>query len=73
RTSKPTNATTHLQRHTFNDTPSFRFARSHDLTRHIQTHTRERPHVCPRCHRQFARRDALRRHERVDAQGGKHC
>ncbi|KAI9014811.1 hypothetical protein BC832DRAFT_546536 [Gaertneriomyces semiglobifer] len=41
------------------------FSRSHDLARHILTHTQERPYECARCGRRFARRDALRRHDKV--------
>jgi hypothetical protein len=40
----------------------------------MRTHSKEKPHICHACGKTFARRDALRRHERMDAEGKKiHC
>ncbi|KAJ2998859.1 hypothetical protein HDV02_003969 [Globomyces sp. JEL0801] len=53
---------------------SFASSRNHDLNRHIKTHSQVRPHVCEICGRSFARRDALKRHERMNPEGKKiHC
>ncbi|KAJ1547956.1 hypothetical protein HK096_008431, partial [Nowakowskiella sp. JEL0078] len=48
-----------------------RFARSHDLTRHLKTHSADRPFVCKLCGRGFARRDALKRHEKLGLMDGR--
>ena len=40
------------------------FSRSHDLKRHIYTHTDEKPYKCKRCGKGFSRRDAVKRHLR---------
>ncbi|RKP00991.1 hypothetical protein CXG81DRAFT_8382, partial [Caulochytrium protostelioides] len=47
------------------------FSRSHDLKRHFFIHTQERPYACATCGKGFARRDALRRHERSLREGRK--
>ncbi|KAI9472952.1 hypothetical protein BDB00DRAFT_860798 [Zychaea mexicana] len=44
----------------------WKFARPHDLKRHQLLHSGIKPHKCPHCDRRFARRDALRRHWKVD-------
>lgn len=48
--------------------------RNHDLTRHMKSHDEKKQHVCMLCGRQFARRDALKRHENMDSTGkSAHC
>lgn len=48
--------------------------RNHDLTRHQKVHSQDKPHMCQHCGRSFSRRDALRRHERMDPEGKRiHC
>lgn len=41
---------------------SISFKRSSDLKRHEKIHLKTPPNVCPKCHKGFARRDALKRH-----------
>ncbi|KAI7859727.1 hypothetical protein BDC45DRAFT_496678 [Circinella umbellata] len=48
----------------------WKFARPHDLKRHELLHSGVKPHECPHCDKRFARRDALRRHWKVDIQCG---
>ena len=48
----------------------WKFARPHDLKRHELLHSGVKPHGCPHCDKRFARRDALRRHWKVDIQCG---
>ncbi|KNE64376.1 hypothetical protein AMAG_09402 [Allomyces macrogynus ATCC 38327] len=44
-----------------------RFRRKADTVRHVRSlHTAEKPHICPACHRGFARVDALKRHLDTD-------
>lgn len=38
------------------------FQRSHDLSRHVRSHSGDRPHRCETCEKRFSRRDALKRH-----------
>ncbi|KAH8901619.1 hypothetical protein GQ53DRAFT_851567 [Thozetella sp. PMI_491] len=38
------------------------FSRHEHLTRHVRSHTRERPFGCPTCGKHFARQDILNRH-----------
>ncbi|KAJ3175552.1 hypothetical protein HK101_010635 [Irineochytrium annulatum] len=44
------------------------------LKRHYYIHSTEKPYMCMRCGKGFARRDALKRHEKAVAEGKKvHC
>ncbi|KAI8086304.1 uncharacterized protein BX664DRAFT_335476 [Halteromyces radiatus] len=43
-----------------------RFARKHDLQRHIRVHTGDKPYACLCCKKAFARTDALKRHLRME-------
>ncbi|KZV88076.1 hypothetical protein EXIGLDRAFT_571168, partial [Exidia glandulosa HHB12029] len=41
------------------------FARMHDLRRHAEAHTGDKPHACsyPGCKCAYSRKDALKRHQ----------
>lgn len=43
-----------------------KFARKHDLQRHIRVHTFAKPYSCLNCAKSFARTDALKRHLRME-------
>lgn len=43
-----------------------KFARKHDLQRHIRVHTFAKPYSCLNCSKSFARTDALKRHLRME-------
>ncbi|KAJ3538140.1 hypothetical protein NMY22_g5296 [Coprinellus aureogranulatus] len=50
------------------------FTRSYDLTRHLQGHTGEKPHVCqfPGCEKRYSRRDTLQKHHRTHQSSSSH-
>ncbi|EJD52577.1 hypothetical protein AURDEDRAFT_55751 [Auricularia subglabra TFB-10046 SS5] len=41
------------------------FARQHDLRRHVETHSGDKPYACayPGCQHTYTRKDALKRHQ----------